>query len=184
MIETYEWQEIKGHINLIQHQLVELKTILGRVSYYILPDLSVWIRDVILNLSYFNFLLKQFEQVPAKQSVTYISAPIKYRPSNCCLQFVAIQPTELFQKVINFAGRTIFYQSFPFFNSIQYLSSEIGVNVTDNQYSDSVPLPIQLVTKVPHDMVAYIQQKLMQVNVLIVLHSKLNEVLEKKLQIE
>ena len=172
VIETYEWQEIKGHINLIQHQLVELKTILGRVSYYILPDLSVWIRDVILNLSYFNFLLKQFEQVPAKQSVTYISAPIKYRPSNCCLQFVAIQPTELFQKVINFAGRTIFYQSIPFFNSIQYLSSEIGVNVTDNQYSDSVPLPIQLVTKVPHDMVVYIQQKLMQVNVLIVLHSK------------
>ncbi|MGC6367807.1 MAG: PolC-type DNA polymerase III [Candidatus Marinamargulisbacteria bacterium] len=169
--ETFEWQEIIGHIHLIQHHITELTTILGRVSYYIVPQLSVWIRDIILKVNAFGFMLKQLLDV-SDRDVLFIASPLKYRPSNCSLVKLSIFPTELFQNVMNYAQRVIIHQSAAVYTSTDFFTWQIGSKLVDEHFDDASQPGVSIMARSDHEIVSFIQSKLSFAPVHVVVLSK------------
>ena len=117
-------------------------------------------------------MVKQFENALDGRFVTFIAAPINYRPNQCSLKRVPLQPDQLFQKVIGCADRFFIHQLPVGAHTKQSLSLDMGVKVTDTLIGDSVALPFHFLSQSHHSIVSHIQDTLTKGNVLIVTLTK------------
>ncbi|MEK9727421.1 MAG: 3'-5' exonuclease [Candidatus Margulisiibacteriota bacterium] len=84
VIETLEWQDVIGHLNLVSHYLQELIRIFERIGFYIVDEFSDWIRDLIIQIKMQKKVIGEILTSDSKR-VIYIEAPVKHAATNCAI---------------------------------------------------------------------------------------------------
>jgi DNA polymerase III epsilon subunit family exonuclease len=109
VVETMEWQELIGSINMVIHNIQKLVGLLKKISFYITPDLGHWVFDLVYSFESLAQCASAFLS-DASKKVLYIEAPVKHKAANCKLVIKNINEHEFYVRLVSSCQRLLVHQ--------------------------------------------------------------------------